>query len=903
MDSSTLFERSDANTQLNFAHLTQNASHRALSSQREDSRHQTSSTREHCDISRELLKKHGNFTVKTVETSMDRCHRTLSMFHDDSVHQRDTEMDIPTPKPKPPAIVPYEIDDSSTESTKSHENLIHPSKFHLPSENLSLHSLISSHFDSLCAENTAKYSINTSIVSPIKVNAAPPLHESMLESVSESSYVADVKEVATPPYEFPLNPTRDQTDMTDTVTHDRPATSSKNKDHSFPLFPDFSDFSRNSEMSLFDYNNTKSDKNIVKTHKRTHSPPTPILEKTFDKEFLSQMWPQRVGLSDTLQPRLEDSQNKLTSPFSTITTSSLTQNLCIDRVTDTSSTSLDITISSSEETSSDCIQDENTIKSTERLSLKRNLTVLKRTKIDRDKLHEIGEKVSSDFKRKCIITDAPIAKKPKIKKIEWTEPGFTPAPMNRPQDDLRGVITDRLKRINLTTDNSQHFKPKTLNSNFDNRPQLTARRYIRKCRLCDQEIKNLKTHLALAHLKPWWGVLGDQTCWICQQYHGPIDIAHCSGAFVPLFHREIFIDRHIDFMAYLTEDFGVTCPKEILQKITDLKLHDRSVSNFSEREEYFLQEIDRHYRVTPKEKHNSLFPTYISEIFHWKTLTEILLYLRTHGNISGRGRNIDHVTIIDTNCDIISLFKSNFYEGFLAFFPPLSREKLPHELSGVITHITDPRTDITTIRHIMNDPDIKVSLGVDMGMTGYHGREYLNFCANNIRNHNIVAVGGLGLSGRHGSSILNSQIQILENFCFMAKQTLKPVRIFSTNMNELTYKIVRNCLGPDHPVHLLDFTGGPTEAKRFYSTFKHGFIGLSCGACDPSPALLHTIRELPLDRFVLESNAPYQAISYRTLSKPTDILVIADTIARIKNLNTKLIIKRARENTSRLYKF
>ena len=298
----------------------------------------------------------------------------------------------------------------------------------------------------------------------------------------------------------------------------------------------------------------------------------------------------------------EHSQNKLTSPFSIINTSSLSQNLCIDRATDTSSTSLDITISSSEETSSDCILDENSTKSKERLSLKRNLTVLKRTKKDRDKLHDIGEKVSSDFKRKCIITDAPTAKKPKIKKIEWTEPRSTPpvsinVPTNRQHDDLRGVITDRLKRINVTTDNSRHLQSNTSTLNIarnDNRPQLTARRYIRKCRLCDQEIKNLKTHLALAHLKPWWGVLGDQTCWICQQYHGPIDIAQCSGAFVPLFHRETFIDRHIDFMAYLTEDFGVTCPKEILQRIIDLKLHDRSVSNFSEREEYFLQEIDRH---------------------------------------------------------------------------------------------------------------------------------------------------------------------------------------------------------------------------------------------------------------------------------------------------------------------
>ena len=196
---------SDANTQLNFAHLTQNASYKALSSQREDLRLQNSSTREHCDISRELLRKHGNFIVKTVETSMDSCHRTLSMLHDDSVNYRDTEMDVPIPKLKPPSIVPYDIDDSSTESNKSHENLIHPSKFQLSSEHLSLHSLISSHFDSLCTENIPQYNINKPNIGPIKVNDAPSLHEPALH-VPEPSFAFHGKDATPPPPPLFMSP-------------------------------------------------------------------------------------------------------------------------------------------------------------------------------------------------------------------------------------------------------------------------------------------------------------------------------------------------------------------------------------------------------------------------------------------------------------------------------------------------------------------------------------------------------------------------------------------------------------------------------------------------------------------------------------------------------------------------
>ena len=93
-----------------------------------------------------------------------------------------------------------------------------------------------------------------------------------------------------------MNPTMDHSSTTDTAFHNEAALPTKEKDPSFPLFPDFSDFARNSEMDLFDYNYTKLDKNTGLTHKRTLSPPTPILEKTFDKELLSQMWPQRQSL-------------------------------------------------------------------------------------------------------------------------------------------------------------------------------------------------------------------------------------------------------------------------------------------------------------------------------------------------------------------------------------------------------------------------------------------------------------------------------------------------------------------------------------------------------------------------------------------------------------------------------
>ena len=43
---------------------------------------------------------------------------------------------------------------------------------------------------------------------------------------------------------------------------------------------------------------------------------------------------------------------------------------------------------------------------------------------------------------------------------------------------------------------------------------------LRKCQLCMRSTANMKNHLAFSHLKEsWWGVLPDQTCWRCKEYH------------------------------------------------------------------------------------------------------------------------------------------------------------------------------------------------------------------------------------------------------------------------------------------------------------------------------------------------------------------------------------------------
>ena len=257
------------------------------------------------------------------------------------------------------------------------------------------------------------------------------------------------------------------------------------------------------------------------------------------------------------------------------------------------------------------------------LSMRHNMNVLKRKPFSQESLSVFREKVREDLSK--IHIEETKLKKPKIEKIEW-DLGF-----NRPQDKQYGrrdVISEELKRLRLQSDNSNdefspikrrvvevvdsgssnfipvaptpthrrivsatrrgsHHPPNTIKTEKTDpspqeRPKLVPTRksnVVRRCRLCGEPNKNLRSHICLDHLgREWWGVVGDLTCWTCQLYHTSSEITKCNGSFIPLFNKETLIARHVDFMANLMEEFEVKTPFEVLLKVKRLGLNTKCAS-------------------------------------------------------------------------------------------------------------------------------------------------------------------------------------------------------------------------------------------------------------------------------------------------------------------------------------
>ena len=569
-----------------------------------------------------------------------------------------------------------------------------------------------------------------------------------------------------------------------------------------------------------------------------------------------------------------------------------------------------------------------------------NLKILKNTPLDKERLAEIRERVTRDihklrlegeegemeakkFKKDPVVWDiddetaSGSAQKDitgGMKRLNVSDYSQGPSP-NKRRVILRFDQEGRLDKewvegspldtpsIDLTLPD---LSPPDKSSTSETRTILTAKRgkVIRKCRICGEENKNLKSHLATDHLgKVWWGVLGDQTCWRCHDYHYPGDINKCDGHYLPLMHRELFIARHNEFMEYICEDLGVKGPSELVARVRELGLHSRSKSSFSAREIYFLEEIDKFYSLPKLTRHSASNPMRVSELFHWKTLTEIMVFLSEAGNISGNRRKGRVVSIVDARCDLLAIYRTEFHDGKLDSLPLVKKELARYPVNCVIGEVNDPSTEITNIVRLMTDRKVRVALGVSPDKAILVTQEYYDFCFENIRHSRVVGVGGLGIIGTEESISYDNQRQVMIDYINMAVACSKAVRIYSTGNFDETLKIMKENVQKEHPVHLLNFSGSFESADQFLNSYHNGYIGLSGQICDPSPALLNAVQLIPIQRIVVESNCPNQPISYLADSKPTDIVKIINTLSCIKKIDANLVAKHVRKNLNNLYHF
>jgi TatD DNase family protein len=172
-------------------------------------------------------------------------------------------------------------------------------------------------------------------------------------------------------------------------------------------------------------------------------------------------------------------------------------------------------------------------------------------------------------------------------------------------------------------------------------------------------------------------------------------------------------------------------------------------------------------------------------------------------------------------------------------------------------------------------------------------------------NKKIVAIGECGLDYDRMFSAKENQIRCLEKHIVLAEKLQKP--LFLHERSAAKDFVVRFKKHPEICKHSVVhcFTGDRATVEQYLSM---GFsIGITGWICDDRRAgeLREAVRAIPLDRILLETDAPYlvprDVPGLSRTNVPENIIYVARKLAKFMKVSEEELKKAAKENTERLF--
>ena len=166
-------------------------------------------------------------------------------------------------------------------------------------------------------------------------------------------------------------------------------------------------------------------------------------------------------------------------------------------------------------------------------------------------------------------------------------------------------------------------------------------------------------------------------------------------------------------------------------------------------------------------------------------------------------------------------------------------------------------------------------------------------------NERILAIGEIGLDYYWTRETVGLQKEIFSAQLKLSRDIDLPVVVHDRDAHADTLELLKK-YQPKGVVH--SFSGSAEMAKEIYKLGM--YIGIS-GVITFKNArkLPDVVKEMPLDRFLLETDAPYLApVPFRGKTNNSSLIFYsAERIGEIKGISTEDVLKYALENTKRLY--
>ena len=239
-------------------------------------------------------------------------------------------------------------------------------------------------------------------------------------------------------------------------------------------------------------------------------------------------------------------------------------------------------------------------------------------------------------------------------------------------------------------------------------------------------------------------------------------------------------------------------------------------------------------------------------------------------------------------------------------------EVIQRALESNVSHMLITGSDIAHSQHALKlAQQYPHQLRATAGVHPHHAKDMSDADIPTLRQllsePTVVAVGECGLDYFRNFSTNEQQEQAFRWQLQLAVETGKPVFLHERDAHEQFVSIVREYLPHIAGGVAHCFTGSVEQVKRYVDMGL--YVGITGWICDErrGQSLRDAVREIPLDRLLIETDAPYliprdlrpKPKSHR--NEPMYLSAVLQRIATCRGEPESLIAERTIENTQRLF--
>lgn len=224
-------------------------------------------------------------------------------------------------------------------------------------------------------------------------------------------------------------------------------------------------------------------------------------------------------------------------------------------------------------------------------------------------------------------------------------------------------------------------------------------------------------------------------------------------------------------------------------------------------------------------------------------------------------------------------------------------------VSRIVTISTRVKRHAQVLAIAERFPNVTCSVGTHP----HHAHEELDITAADLVSRSahpkVVAIGEAGLDYHYDNSPRAAQEQGFRTHIAAARATQLPLVIHSREADDDTARILEEEMGKGaFPAVLHCFTGGPDLARRAIALGHYiSFTGIV--TFRNAEGLRAIARDLPTDRFLIETDAPYLApLPYRgRRNEPAYVAEVARVLAEVRGVTFEEISRATTKNFFRLF--